>query len=296
MIRNLKSAQPRPLTVPQTLLKSVPAPTEKQSTGQAVKSSDQFVGKPRSVAAPASPPPNKAAIATITEASLRGMSNAQLLQIADTPVGAAALKKMGEALKQRGPMTPARAQQLHRISAATFAPGAGLKITGTPANTKAYLQLTKRTMLESPSFAKMMTALNADAKHPLKITVDRNIGTRMDGFNSQTLDLSDIENLPVRPKGQEITQGEVLAHAMREQREKANGTATRNPAHAKAIDSENDYRRDIGQTSMRKAFPNDQTETDTPPFGSVNVIHFDDGRSEALFFNAAGNFTFLFGP
>ena len=46
----------------------------------------------------------------------------------------------------------------------------------------------------------------------------------LDSFARQTLDLSDLEKLPTRPdstNNEVITRGEVLAHMMREQREKS---------------------------------------------------------------------------
>jgi hypothetical protein len=228
------------------------------------------------------------------QAAVAGMSNDQLLQLADTREGAAALRGMATTMRQ-GTITPERQAQLDRIDAATFTPAGGLKLQGSDADKHTYLSMVRRTMLESPSFAKTMKETNADSKHPVNIKLERDTGTMLDSFNRQALDLSDLEQLPAKPSAEQpeaITQGSVLAHMMREQREKAlqpDGAKDIGPAHRAAIESENDYRRDIGQTSMRKLPPDDENRI-TTPFGTMIQVNFDNDQHQTLFFDANGKF------
>jgi hypothetical protein len=163
--------------------------------------------------------------AELAQSGAAALNNEQLLQVGATPEGQQRLRGMAANLvRAPGPMTLDRMTQLYRLSSATFAPAGGLTVKGDPEMTGAYLTATRRTMLDSPSFGKLMNGINGDAPHPVTVNLQRNGEARMDSFADQTLDLSDLEKLPLRPRPErpdEVTQGAVLAHMMREQREKA---------------------------------------------------------------------------
>jgi hypothetical protein len=224
------------------------------------------------------------------EDRVAAMNNDQLLDLAEKDP--AQLSTLASEMR-KGPTTFAKQVQLDRISRATFTPGAGLRLNGNAQDQAAYLHMTRLAMLESPSFARLMNQIGNDAAHPVTINLERNTGTLVDSFARQTLDLSDLEKLPAHPTqghAEQITRGEVLAHMMREQREGALQTGPRDiaPAHRAAIQSENDYRREIGQQSMRLMPPNDETRT-SDQRGSAITIHFDDHHDEALLFDTQGN-------
>ncbi len=230
-------------------------------------------------------------VGAATEASLAAMSDDQLLAMSETPQGAQALKAMAAGLKQ-GTITPERQKQIDRVDAATFTPSKSLKLEGSAEDKATYVKMVRQTMLQSPSFAKTMNEINA-GKNPVTLKLERNSGTALDSFAAQTCDLSDMEKLPVTPtdgRPEQITRGEVLAHMMKEQQVKSTQTGEKDikPAHKAAIESENEFRKDLGQTAMRKLPPDDETRTETD-FGSIITIHFTDNSHEALLFNGDGN-------
>ena len=226
----------------------------------------------------------------IAEKKLQGMSNDELLKLAESPGGKDQLSALKLSL-QSGPQSPSKLKELDRINSATFTPAGGLKMVGTPANQAAYLHMTRREMLTSPSFAKTMNEINADKAHPVTVNVGRDMpNVRLDvdrGGGKQDVDLADLDRLPTSPTAANphgITQGEVLSHAMREARQRALGQ-NHEKAHSAAIDEENNYRKDIGQTSFRKQFPDDETRVDNE-LGDINlVIHFDGAPDEELKFD-----------
>ncbi|HSP06175.1 MAG TPA: peptidoglycan-binding domain-containing protein, partial [Acidobacteriota bacterium] len=226
----------------------------------------------------------------IAEKKLQGMNNDQLLKLAEAPGGKDQLESLKLSL-QSGPQTPAKLQQLDRINSATFTPAGGLKMIGTPANQAAYLHMTRREMLTSPTFAKTMNEINADKAHPVTVNVGRDMpNVRLDvdrGGGKQDIDMADFDKLPTSPTAANphgITQGEVLSHAMREARQRALGQ-NHEKAHSAAIDEENKYRKEIGQTSFRKAFPDDESRVDNE-LGDINlVVHFDTAPDEELKFD-----------
>jgi hypothetical protein len=140
-----------------------------------------------------------------------------------------------------------------------------MNVIGSAADRADFTQMVRREMLRSRSFHDLMTTQNADAAHPLNVTVGRNQpGTYVDAFNgggNQTLDLADIQAWPDRPppgNPDAMTQGENLMHALFEARQGALGHGY-NVAHRRAIGAENNYRADIGQTSRLRMPPNDTT-------------------------------------
>jgi hypothetical protein len=245
--------------------------------------------------------------ANAAEQTLSAMSNEQLLQFAEAPGGEQALAALAQSLKNSSEITPAKQKQLDRISAAQFKPGPGLQIQATPPENSAeyqasYLTAIRRTMMESPSFAKNMNEIN-NGNPPVKILLGRNLPNRLDSFNDgkqQILDLSDLEKIPSTPPlmhPESTTQGQVLSHAMREAQVGAKQTAHGGQsdveaAHKAAVEAENQYRAEIGQKTMRLVPPlTDETMIDTPPLGSTLLIHYDDGHSDGLLFDQNGNLT-----
>ncbi|MCI0413688.1 peptidoglycan-binding protein [bacterium] len=234
----------------------------------------------------------KGTASNTAEKTMQGLNNDQLLKLAESPGGKEQLAALKMALEQ-GPVTPAKQKELDRINSATFTPAGGLKLQGSAADQATYLHMTRREMLTSPAFAKTMNEINADKAHPVTVNVGRDMpGVRLDvdrGGGKQDVDLADLEKLPVSPTAQNphaITQGEVLIHAMREARQRALGEKLHGPAHEAAIKAENEYRKDIGQTSFRKTTPGeDETFVDNE-LGDISiVIHFDGAPDEELKFD-----------
>ncbi len=235
---------------------------------------------------------------SLTLKTMQGMNNDQLLKIGEQPGGQERLEGMKFALKQ-GPITPETIKELDRLNSATFKEGPGLRIVGKPEDKAAYLSLVRREMLTSPSFAKTMNEINNDAtRRPVITNVGRDmprVRLDVDRNGTQDIDLNDFDKLPTTPPGSNphaITQGQVLAHAMREARERVKGAKDHDEAHKQAIISENEYRKDIGQTSFRKVPPPkgvDETVVEGKPgnpFGDVTlIIHFDGAPDEPLVFD-----------
>ncbi|HSE41653.1 MAG TPA: peptidoglycan-binding domain-containing protein [Acidobacteriota bacterium] len=230
---------------------------------------------------------------SLTHKTLQGMSNDELLKVAEQPGGQERLEGMKFALQQ-GPITAETIKQLDRLNSATFKEGPGLKINGTPENKAAYLHLVRQEMLTSPSFAKTMNELNNDKTHrPVIANVGRDmpkVRLDIDRNGTQDIDLNDFDKLPRTPDASNphaITQGEVLSHAMREARERVKGS-DHDEAHKQAIIAENEYRKDIGQTSTRKVPPPDgvdETRVNNELGDTDLVIHFDGAPDETLKFD-----------
>ena len=192
---------------------------------------------------------------------------------------------------QQGPVSPGSLKELDRLNSATFTPAGGLKLKGSEADKAAYLSMVRREMLTSPTFAKTMNEINADKAHPVTVNIGRDMpNVRLDvdrGNGLQDVDLNDFDKLPKTPGASNphaITQGEVLSHAMREARQRALGQ-NHDQAHEAAINEENQYRKDIGQTSTRKLPPNDEDRVDNDLGDTTLVIHFDGAPDEELKFD-----------
>jgi Putative peptidoglycan binding domain len=230
---------------------------------------------------------------SLTHKTMQGLSNDQLLKLAEQPGGQERLEGMKFALQQ-GPITPETVKQLDRLNSATFKEGPGLKINGSPADKASYLHLVRQEMLTSPSFAKTMNEINNDKTHrPVIVNVGRDmprVRLDVDRNGTQDIDLNDFDKLPRTPPANRphaITQGEVLMHAMREARERVKGS-DHDEAHKQAIIAENEYRKDIGQTSTRKVPPPAGVDETRVPndLGDVTLlIHFDGAIDEPLVFD-----------
>jgi|GEM_PF-3997525 len=216
-------------------------------------------------------------------------SNEDFLKLAETPGGKAELDSI-KAQLQSGPQTPATVKQLDRINSATFTPAEGLKLKGSAADQATYLHMVRRDMLASPSFAKTMNDINTDKAHPVTVNIGRDMpDVRLDvdrGNGLQDVDLADLEKLPALPTTKDpngITQGEVLAHAMKEAQVRAQNPNSTAPepnqhlkAHTAAIKQENDFRKDLGQNTFRKLPPNDEAHIDNKE-GDLTIRIFFNG-------------------
>jgi hypothetical protein len=143
--------------------------------------------------------------------------------------------------------------------------------------------MVRREMLNSPSFGKLMNIQNADTAHPVTIDVGRSQpNTFVDAFNgggNQTIDLDDFERWPEDPSGSAhaMTRGQNLVHAMAEARQGALGNGY-DVSHRRAIQAENQYRADIGQTSRLRLFPNDTTRDSA----GNTIFQYDNGYKELI--------------
>src|SRR5262245_15702769 len=195
-------------------------------------------------------------------AEMAKTSNEDLLKLAQQPGGEEKLKQLAKDFKKDG-LTQDEIKQTERIDSATFRPGAGLMLHGKPEDQEAFIQHTRRTLLESPSFRQRMQTINHDPLHLTEIEVTRCKGddkdsTRLGTFSKfhegkQVVDLNDLEKLPVKPdpKNPEgITQGEVLVHEFTEANQgaqsfnvpkaRADQDKLFTPAHTEAIKAENE--------------------------------------------------------
>ncbi len=213
-------------------------------------------------------------LATISATDqVRGLDEAAILARGNTAAGAGELRALCDVMRQGG-VNASERTQISRVGAATFTPGVGMVLNGSAADQATFTNMLRREMLRSPSFDRLMNTQNADAAHPLNLTVGRNQpGHFVDAFNAggnHTFDLSDVEAFPDRPPAgfpDAMTQGQNLMHGMAEARQGAlhpsvallpDGTpVTYRPAHRAAIVAENEYRRDIGQHSQLRMPPND---------------------------------------
>ncbi len=215
---------------------------------------------------------------------VHGLDNTALLARGASADGAGELRALGEVMRQGGTTGP-EAAELRRIGAATFTPGVGIAVTGSAADQATYTTMMRREMLTSPSFDRLMQTQNADAAHPLNVTVGRSQpGHYVDAFNgsgNHTFDLDDLEAFPVTPPAgnpDAMTQGQNLVHGMAEARQGAlrTGANTYPPSHRAAIVQENQYRRDIGQRSQLRLPPNDTTRN----AAGNTVFQYDNGYTE----------------
>lgn len=232
----------------------------------------------------------KGSASSLTLKTMQGLKNDELLKIGEQPGGQERLEGMKFALQQ-GPLTPESIKELDRLNSATFKEGPGLNIKGTPENKAAYLNLVRREMLTSPSFAKTMNEINNDKTHrPVIVNVGRdmpNVRLDVDRNGTQDIDLNDFDKLPKTPPGNDpdaITQGEVLSHAMREARERVLGK-DHDQAHEAAIIEENKYRNEIGQTSTRLLPPFDEIRKKNEFGDTTLIIPFEGAKSKQLVFD-----------
>lgn len=261
----------------------------KAKTGPDAKESAQAAKQPQT------PPLDKDQLAK--------MNNDELLKLAESPGGEEKLKQAAQNMKKDG-LTADELKQMERIDSATMKEGAGLMLHGTPEDKQKFLHMTRKAMLDSPSFREKMNVINNDPLSLTQIELTRGKGdkdtTRLASFSKfnngkQTIDMNDLEKFPEKPdpKSPEgITRGSVLVHEMVEARQGAlefkeptkrdDQMKMYHPAHKEGVQAENDYRKDIGQTSKRKMPPNDVTRTK-----DEIIAHFDDGRDVHLKFKDA---------
>lgn len=229
---------------------------------------------------------------SLTLKTMKGLNNDDLLKLGEQPGGQERLEGMKFALQQ-GPVTADSIKELDRLNSATFKEGVGLKIKGSPEDKADYLHLVRREMLTSPSFARTMNEINNDGtRRPVIANVGRDmkgVPLDTDKNGTQNIDLADFDKLPRTPPADNphaITQGQVLAHAMREGRERVKGAKDHDAAHKLAIIQENEYRKDIGQTSFRKTEQGKDETRNEKDNGELDlIIHFNGAPDETLSFD-----------
>lgn len=109
------------------------------------------------------------------------------------------------------------------------------------------------------------------------------------GGGRQALDLADLALWPTEPPSAHpdaMTRGEQLMHVLFEARQSALGGA-KAESHAKAIEAENAYRKEQGQTSALRMPPDDYKGDSnlrlTPPLAWI-TFQFDNGYTETVLF------------
>jgi hypothetical protein len=168
----------------------------------------------------------------------------------------------------------------------------GLTVTGTPADVAQFLNMLKLESTRSQTMRDLYTNVVTDTANPTHVTLVRNTPNvwvdAYDGNGNQRVNMDYFDNteFPDSPSANHpdtVTQGENLVHALDEahhgsQLQNANGNDPSgnnwyNESHAHAIDTENDYRDDRGQTS-------DLTSSNGGPGANDVTFQFDNGASE----------------
>jgi uncharacterized Zn-binding protein involved in type VI secretion len=169
----------------------------------------------------------------------------------------------------------------------------GMSVTGTPADVKQFLSMLALEATRSQTARDMYTSAVTDTANPTNITLVRNDPSvwvdAYDGNGNQrvNMDYFDGTEFPDSPSATHpdaVTQGENLVHAIDEahhgsvlQNTNGNDPSGKNwydESHHHAIDSENDYRADRGQTSKL-------TDSNFGPGPNETTFNFDNGASES---------------
>jgi hypothetical protein len=146
------------------------------------------------------------------------------------------------------------------MNAATFTPGVGVQLTGTPQNQADFTNMLRRSMVRSPSFRTQMTTQNGNGAHPIRMDLGGGeTGAFVDASGMfftppapgrHTVDMSDIARFPPRagqpPQPNATTQDQNVIHFMAEAINEAQGNSFA-VSHRRGTDAENQYRRDMGQ-------------------------------------------------
>ncbi len=237
-----------------------------------------------------SPPQPARARAAPSVAGLAAVTDDQLVALASTPQGEAALTTIAQALKSQGSLDAGQQRLVDRIELATWRPSGGLQVAP-PALERDFNTRLRRAMLQSPSLRQIVRDVEADTAHPVKVSLVRGDPTRLDSFATQKLDLKDLDVLPTSPRPdfpEGTTQGAVLTHLLSEQHLKALGY-DKDTSHVYAIRAENAYRNDLGQKTRRiDAVGKDESHVELPGGGRAIITNFDDGHSEVLKFDPNG--------
>jgi uncharacterized Zn-binding protein involved in type VI secretion len=176
----------------------------------------------------------------------------------------------------------------------------GMTVTGTPADVEQFLNMLALESTRSETMRNLYTTVVTDTANPINVNLVRgDPSVWVDAYNgngNQTINMDYFDNteFPDSPSASHpdtVTQGENLVHALDEAHHGAvqqnshgndpSGNNWYNESHQHAIDTENDYRDDRGQTS-------DLTSSNGGPGPNDATFNFDNGASETHDTNTHG--------
>ncbi|PSM30841.1 hypothetical protein [Haliangium sp. UPWRP_2] len=180
-------------------------------------------------------------------------------------------------------MTQAQFQQLTQAWLHISA-GQGMQITGSKADRMAFRKMLRRGLTDSPVLRQLVTDIGNDGDAGHRITANVGRGqpdTFVDSFDSNDVDLKDIERFPVAPSRDhknEATQGEQLVHILAERRAAltAPGRQLFKRSHATATQMHNQYRAERGQS------PETSARSEQRNGKNYGIFEYGDGTKEEL--------------
>jgi uncharacterized Zn-binding protein involved in type VI secretion len=168
----------------------------------------------------------------------------------------------------------------------------GLTVTGTPEDVAQFMQMIATEARRSGTMNNLYTSIVTDTANPVNVTLVRNTPNvwvdAYDGNGNQRVNMDYFDNTecpdsPSATHPDTVTQGENLVHALDEahqgkilQNTNGNDPSGNNwyhESHDHAIDTENGYRGDRGQTSKL-------TDSNGGPGPNDATFNFDNGASE----------------
>ena len=165
---------------------------------------------------------------------------------------------------------------------------AGITVTGSDADKKAWDRLVKQCSDASPSIKAMLDKLNNPAlgKNITVMLVRNDKNTYVDSWSTNKVDLSDIEDFAKLDPPHVVDQCQVLAHIIGERLyEACNPGSGYNTSHKKGgIGGENDYRRDRGYTDriVDHTYTNDGKFCHSWTDGVITYDTVPDERTETV--------------
>jgi hypothetical protein len=176
-----------------------------------------------------------------------------------------------------------------------------MTINGSPADVATFVGLLTHDMGRTAAGRSHLLQVVNDTGHPTTYNVGRNQpGVFVDSFNTNQVDLSDIEAYPdVPPPGHPNTptRGEHVTHFVVERNDDANNRAARGadpftPAHAAGTAAHNDVRRELGQSPEISATG---TRPDAAGNSDVN-FNYADGTHTTTHLDRNSNVTGVVPP
>jgi hypothetical protein len=165
-----------------------------------------------------------------------------------------------------------------------------ITITGTPADVATFVGMLTHDLGATAAGRANLLAVVNDTGHPTTYLVGRNQpGVLVDAFNTNQVDLSDLEQFPTTPPAghpNTATRGEVINHFLTERNDDANFGAGRGanrfgPAHQQGINAQNSIRNELGQSPATSNAP---AGTDAAGNQLIN-LNYADGTATVLHLN-----------